>query len=258
MNIQQNKERIKRKVAYINASMFDVDEYEVLKGTSEDIILLVNNRYVVKWQSESLAEVADWYFDNSTFAPSFVFTNDETICYEYVKPRGKLRRSHILKLCKEYHPRKSNVSNSEKYINELEKRYIDSCKELGIKHQLLTAPQTVEMCKLHGDMGVHNTIIVESEIIQIDPEPKCGSKVEDLIAFYLSSPYTINLLSIDELFDNLNISKQEFEYYLHICFIDRMCRCLIHHPHDLQHYVNFSKQFSEDLYEQLRNRGNER
>lgn len=254
MNTQQNKERVKRKVAYINSSMFEVDEYEVLKGTSEDVILLVNNRYVVKWQSKSLSKVADWYFDNSTFAPSFVFTNDETICYEYIKPRGKLRRSHVLKLCKEYHPRSIKGLSFETYVNTLETEYQNNCRALGIDVNLPQVPEDVEMCKLHGDMGVHNTIIVESDIVQIDPEPRAGSKIEDVLAFYLSSPYSFKLLSLEELYDNMNVSSQEFNYYLHICFIDRLVRCMNHHPQDYEQYISFSSQVSDELYRQLCNK----
>ncbi len=233
---------VKRQLAYIENYLFNVEDYKLLGEGRTNNIFLINNTYVVKFTANKLDEIFEWYFANSRFSPRFVFADDQSICYQYVASTGRLKRSHVIDLLTNYHPATSSVC-FKVYINELEGQYKLNKQQLNLQDNSYFVPPKRNMYKCHGDMGMHNTVISDERIVQIDPEPIAAIKEHDLFAFFLSKPNISELVPLKQFQAIVGIEdEEEFYYYFKRHLAEKMCRCKSAGDKDYQFYANLWNQ----------------
>ncbi|MDM5317182.1 phosphotransferase [Fictibacillus sp. b24] len=96
---------------------------------------------------------------------------------------------------------------------------------------------------LHGDLGVHNFIFHNGQLIGvIDPTPVIGDPLYDLIYAFCSSPDDLTQQTIEAAarvltVDGIQVNSNLYENVL-IGLYHRLATCVKHHPDDLKEYLN--------------------
>ncbi len=104
---------------------------------------------------------------------------------------------------------------------------------------------------LHGDFGVHNFLFDRGRLSGIiDPIPKVGRQIYDLLYAFCSSPDDLHLsilLNAAEQMNGGSTNTLELKEDMVLALYFRIATCLIHHPEDLVQYQNAWKEWKRLL-----------
>ncbi|MFC5652235.1 phosphotransferase [Paenibacillus solisilvae] len=100
---------------------------------------------------------------------------------------------------------------------------------------------------LHGDFGVHNFLFEEGKLYGIiDPLPKLGRRLYDVLYAFCSSPDGLHLpilVNAAEQLGNEPIQTHELIEDMIMALYFRIATCLLHHPEDLTLYQTAWKEW---------------
>ncbi len=102
---------------------------------------------------------------------------------------------------------------------------------------------------LHGDLGIHNLLFKENELIGvIDPQPISGDRIYDYIFFIFSDIMFCKDVTIEQICNDLNKEPIEKVKAMTILILfDRIIRCVRHNLKDTNMYLEIWKKYSNVL-----------
>ncbi|OPA77439.1 hypothetical protein BVG16_13350 [Paenibacillus selenitireducens] len=110
-----------------------------------------------------------------------------------------------------------------------------------VEQLIRNTPESGRKYLLHGDCGVHNFIFEQEQVTGvIDPIPTIGEPLYDLIYAFCSSPDSLEPETIEHAVKSMDGGL----YHLSTLYADvliglyfRMATCIVHHPQDLEEYL---------------------
>ncbi len=222
---------------YIDEHIISVVESKVLRIDENQTTYLINNKLVVKHAKNS-SSIFKWYVHNQKFAPNPVFEYGKYICYDYLIPTSELpKRVHIINLLRNYQPRfVSEASNY--YFEMIENKYQSQCQQLKISPKQFPRPTNEKLYELHGKMNFRNSLIFDEQLILLDPCPIRAPKVIDIIKFYLSDDFLIQMFTPHQIATYMNIDELYFKYYLSKLCVEKLSEEGITNSNILNIYTN--------------------
>ena len=237
-----------------------------LKGGTQSLVKLINNKYLVKSNSPTLIKAENIFCD---FYPNlfqkkiYVDKDFNYIVYNFIEGQNckqyneKNVTQNILNIIKNY----KNFSHSDYgYLDcptkSIEEFMLSEIEEFKLLENYLTAEDynittnAINRLKnysfkkqlIHGDLGVHN-IIVKDKLFSgiIDPSPVIFDGIYDFI-YYICSD--IDLLKTYSILDISNLLNEEFDkvkdLYIIILYA-RIIRCLKYYPEEISEHIKVWK-----------------
>ncbi|MCM3718075.1 aminoglycoside phosphotransferase family protein [Fictibacillus phosphorivorans] len=254
-----------------------VETKQLSGGTTSKLYLLHDNKtnqYVVKFNEPHVLEAESHFlafYKDIDFLPDLLYTDPSHryIVYTFVSGAVNYPRKHKKEmlqtladhLINHYRPVEKadgwgwTDEPADSWSNYLFKRANDSRtmldpylkKEdhdfvLNLVNSTDRNNDTTKRYLLHGDCGVHNFIFNEGKLTSvIDPTPVHGDPLYDLIYAFCSSPDDLTKETIKSCANRLQTAKNKNDRLLYeevlIGLYFRMATCTLHHPEDLQEYL---------------------
>lgn len=243
-------------------------------GTVSELYLLEGKRYkyVVKCNAPVVVASESYYLETyhvSTLLPTLlrVHPNHHYMVYSYIdgftlhrtKMKKKVLRGLVEGLINHYRtvpdligwgwidePTNSWVSFLVQELNEasvLIGNRLEKQQHQFVYQLLEQVNVDVRGFLLHGDLGIHNFIFNDSQLVGvIDPTPIVGIPLYDLVYAFCSSAEDLSKETFDYALSYLNKTHQKNEAFIYATVLIglylRMAACLKHHPEDYKVYVD--------------------
>lgn len=222
----------------------DIKQSKYLSGTTGAQVELINNQYILKSNISDGDEVCAWYEHNYTISPELIYYDNNHILYKSIAESGSLTSEGLIEFLLSYKPKLVGECDTT-YFKKLEEEYLVNCEKFKLRVIKSSFPNNQKCYALHGDMGIHNLLIEDNCLKIIDPEPRLGPVIHDLIQFYVSSPIIIKMVNIEKFKDL--IGSEHFDFYYLRILADRIMRCSYHHPEDLPFYLTLYNDYIDSL-----------
>ena len=249
----------------MNINVFEKDIKYYSQGTTDAIVLSINDKYLIKKTSKSELEVLNDFFskNKSDEYQKLYYINYELsyACLSFIK--GKLFDGSIdsNKMIDVLYKTTSNYKKIDYdgygYLFEDHKTWKDFLKD-EVEYSLTVFEDkntiynnNVEKCLdyiskynidkylLHGDFGTHNFIINENNVYYIDPMGLVGDPLYDFYFAIFSDISIFNSIKLDDIlmyFDRNIKYKRALAY---ITFIIRLCRTYKYNKDDYNVYIKY-------------------
>ncbi|WP_052343688.1 aminoglycoside phosphotransferase family protein, partial [Bacillus massiliigorillae] len=263
----------------------DVTVEPLSGGTSSNInILTVGDdiRYVIKTNDKSIIEAEVQFlsfYKEVSILPKVVYEDSLHQFFVYPYMKGSTNTSEynkkdvlitlIEQLVKYYKPIKNKrgwgwvhyeiaswhvfLQNEVKSAAEIMNHEVVSKEDITFVRKLLDELKVENDAKqpylLHGDCGFHNFLFSEGELVGvIDPMPLIGDPLHDIIFSYCSTPEELTQKLIEDIasrIPNWNEDTYSLHRYVMIGLFVRLARCKLHHPQDLDTYLQAWEYWKE-------------
>ena len=243
-----------------------IDNYSIILGGNNNKLYSINNKYFIKFKDELSAIEEKMYFKyTSEFSPKLYYSNIKNkmlvyelliaedlldanrvqnlieIVYKYAKSRPETKRhgygyfgiennSWLEFLTQE-------VNNSKQYLIDNNKKISFVIVDKALKN---IGKYKFKKRILHGDFGLHNTMIAENkDIYFIDPEPVLGDWMYDFIFFCFSDLSVLQMIDFEKISNLINEDKNKVKSMMIIVLFNRLRRILKYSPGDFELYLEY-------------------
>lgn len=223
--------------------------HKFLKITKNKIIILVNNKIVIKIDENNFNLICEYYYySTSQYSPAVIMLDIKNAFLAYYYIEGKPVKhikfqlfndicslnyneppfnqyGYLNSLCSSWQDFIINLFNNSVSIipsNLISKQIIDKIIYI-IKHYLNNYEFNPKL--IHGDLGIYNLIIHNDKLVGIiDPYPIIGNPLYDLLFFFTSSKQLLLNNNLHDIFDLSQYSLQEILVLFLPILINRISR----------------------------------
>lgn len=250
------------------------EHYRLIGGTVSDLyLLLVSGReYVVKANTQQvIQEEAEFLkiYEHICLFPKLLYIEPtyKYIMYSFIEGSTDYPNEHkkkwlqtlVTKVLNKYQSVSETAGwgwadqpvdswknfqlNELAFAKEVIGSHLSTEDHAFVNHLASNSQLKSKQSLLHGDCGVHNFIFDRGELTGvIDPTPVIGDPVYDLVYAFCSSVDDLTRETIESAAMSLGNFEQMPSSILYeqvvIALYIRLETCLIHHPEDLEAYLN--------------------
>lgn len=268
------KNEIKKKYTNIINNFLKTKNEKLIKceeahGGNNNTLFIVNDKYFVKFKDElSVKEERMYFKKEKKYSPILYYSNikNKLLIYEFLKAHDleDVRSiNNIIDIVYDYSKNDSITSRKGYgYFGIENSSWIDFLKqEVNVskeylskfidKKDYITVDKALNNIKnykfkkriLHGDFGIHNTMISEdNKIYFIDPEPVLGDWIYDFIFYCFSDVSLLKMISFDEIIKRIDEDECKVKSMMIIVMFNRLRRVMKYSKEDFNDYYDCWKK----------------